>query len=188
MALIMATFFLASAGAGSAYLTVSEVFPMETRALAIAFFYAIGTAIGGSSGPLLFGNFIHSGDPAQVATGFLIGAGAMALGGIAELMWGVRAEGRSLEAIATPLTAAELDSAPPAVPENERAQKTSCASGSRGARRASGRARAVCAGDPAAAAAITRRDARNRGHGLAHRRSLRSRARPRDRSGGARAR
>jgi MFS family permease len=123
MALIMATFFLASAGASSAYLTVSEVFPMETRALAIAFFYAIGTAIGGISGPLLFGNFIHSGDPAQVATGFLIGAGAMALGGIAELMWGVRAERRSLEAIATPLTATELDSGPPEVPASRRAQE-----------------------------------------------------------------
>jgi MFS family permease len=105
MALIMATFFLASAGASSAYLTVSEIFPMETRALAIAFFYAIGTAIGGISGPLLFGRFIHSGDASQVATGFLIGAGAMALGGIAELLWGVRAEGRSLESVATPLTA-----------------------------------------------------------------------------------
>jgi MFS family permease len=115
MALIMATFFLASAGASSAYLTVSEVFPMETRALAIAFFYAIGTAIGGISGPLLFGKFIHSGDPAQVATGFLIGAAAMALGGVAELLWGVRAEGRSLEAIARPLTA----TGDPGEPEDE---------------------------------------------------------------------
>ncbi|MDX6692221.1 MAG: hypothetical protein QOG15_3678 [Solirubrobacteraceae bacterium] len=120
MAFILATFFLASAGASSAYLTVSEVFPMETRALAIAFFYAIGTAIGGISGPLLFGTFIHSGDPAQVATGFLIGASAMALGGIAELLWGVRAEGRSLEAIATPLTATEVASGRPGVPEARR--------------------------------------------------------------------
>jgi MFS family permease len=123
MALILATFFLASAGASSAYLTVSEVFPMETRALAIAFFYAIGTAIGGISGPLLFGSFIHSGDPAQVATGFLIGAAAMALGGVAELMWGVRAERQSLEAIATPLTATELDSGLPEIPESRRAQE-----------------------------------------------------------------
>jgi MFS family permease len=106
MALIMATFFLASAGASSAYLTVSEVFPMETRALAIALFYAVGTAVGGISGPLLFGQFIHSGSAAQVATGFLIGAAAMALGGIAELRYGVRAERRSLEDIATPLSAA----------------------------------------------------------------------------------
>ena len=55
MALLLATFFLASAGASSAYLTVSEIFPMETRALAIAFFYAIGTAVGGITGPFLFG-------------------------------------------------------------------------------------------------------------------------------------
>ncbi|HEY0346047.1 MAG TPA: MFS transporter [Solirubrobacteraceae bacterium] len=109
MALIMATFFLASAGASSAYLTVSEVFPMETRALAIALFYAVGTAVGGISGPLLFGQFIHSGSATQVATGFLIGAAAMALGGLAELRYGVRAEGRSLEDIATPLSAADVD-------------------------------------------------------------------------------
>ena len=156
MALIMATFFLASAGASSAYLTVSEVFPMETRALAIAFFYAVGTAIGGISGPLLFGHFVHSGDPAQVATGFLIGAGAMALGGVAELLWGVRAERRSLEAIATPLTATELDSGPPEYPRASARTRTSCASASPGAGRASVRARAVCARGPAAAAAITR--------------------------------
>jgi MFS family permease len=101
----MAAFFFASAGASSAYLTVSEIFPMETRALAIAFFYALGTAVGGITGPLLFGHFIHSGSLHQVATGFLIGAVAMALGGIAELLFGVRAEGRPLEEIATPLSA-----------------------------------------------------------------------------------
>jgi MFS family permease len=109
MALVLGAFFLASAGASSAYLTVSEIFPMETRALAIALFYAVGTAIGGISGPLLFGQFIHSGNPDQVATGFFIGAGAMALGGIAELLFGVRAEGKSLEDIATPLSAEQAD-------------------------------------------------------------------------------
>lgn len=109
MALVVAAFFLASAGASSAYLTVSEVFPMETRALAIALFYAVGTAVGGISGPLLFGHFIHSGSADQVATGFLIGAGAMAVGGVVELLCGVRAEGRSLEHIATPLTAEEAE-------------------------------------------------------------------------------
>jgi MFS family permease len=109
MALVLGAFFLASAGASSAYLTVSEIFPMETRALAIALFYAVGTAIGGISGPLLFGQFIHSGNPEQVATGFFIGAGAMALGGITELLFGVRAEGRSLEDIATPLSAEQAD-------------------------------------------------------------------------------
>jgi MFS family permease len=105
MALVLAAFFFASAGASSAYLTVSEIFPMETRALSIALFYAVGTAVGGISGPLFFGHFIHSGSLDQVATGFFIGAGAMAVGGIAELLFGVRAEGRSLEAIATPLAA-----------------------------------------------------------------------------------
>jgi MFS family permease len=107
MVLLLMAFFLASAGASSAYLTVSEVFPMETRALAIALFYAVGTGAGGIAGPLLFGNFIHSGNPDLVALGFFIGAAAMALGGIAELFFGVRAEQRSLEDIATPLTAEE---------------------------------------------------------------------------------
>jgi hypothetical protein len=111
MAIVVATFFFASAGASAAYLTVSEIFPMETRALAIALFYAVGTAVGGISGPLLFGQFIHSGSADQVATGFLIGAGAMALGGIAELFLGVRAEGRSLESVAKPLTAEEAEAA-----------------------------------------------------------------------------
>jgi MFS family permease len=109
IALVCVTFFFASAGASSAYLTVSEVFPLETRALAIAFFFAVGTAIGGITGPALFGQFIHSGSADQVATGFLIGAAVMALGGIAELLWGVRAEQRSLEQIARPLTAEEFD-------------------------------------------------------------------------------
>jgi MFS family permease len=109
MALIMGTFFLASAGASSAYLTVSEVFPMETRALAIALFYAVGTAVGGITGPVLFGQMIHTGDPDMVALAFYIGAFAMALGGVAELLFGVRAEQQSLENIARPLTAVEAD-------------------------------------------------------------------------------
>jgi MFS family permease len=106
IALVCATFFLASAGASAAYLTVSEIFPMETRALAIAFFYAVGTAAGGIAGPLLFGRFIDSGHRSQLAIGFFIGAGAMALGGLAELLWGVPAEQKALESIAEPLTAA----------------------------------------------------------------------------------
>ena len=81
MALLLATFFLASAGASSAYLTVSEIFPMETRALAIAFFYAIGTAVGGITGPFLFGKMIESGEKSQVAIAFFIGAGVMASAG-----------------------------------------------------------------------------------------------------------
>jgi MFS family permease len=113
IALVAVTFFVASAGASSAYLTVSEVFPLETRALAIAFFFAIGTALGGITGPAIFGQLIHSGDVDQVATGFFIGAAVMALGGVAELFFGVRAEQQSLENIARPLSAEEVDGRPP---------------------------------------------------------------------------
>jgi MFS family permease len=116
IALVAVTFFFASAGASSAYLTVSEVFPMETRALAIALFFAVGTAVGGITGPALFGHFIHSGNVHLVAVGFFIGAGAMALGGIAELIFGVRAEQQSLERIARPLTAEEADGWPGGAP------------------------------------------------------------------------
>ncbi|HEY1479628.1 MAG TPA: MFS transporter [Gaiellales bacterium] len=107
IALVGVTFFLASAGASSAYLTVSEIFPMETRALAIAFFYAVGTAVGGITGPLLFGHLIDSGHRGELAVGFVIGAIVMAIGGIAELFFGVDAEGESLESIAEPLTATD---------------------------------------------------------------------------------
>ncbi|MEU0528993.1 MFS transporter [Amycolatopsis tolypomycina] len=107
LALIVGTFFLASAGASAAYLTVSEIFPMETRALAIAFFYAVGTGLGGIAGPLLFGRLIDSGDRGLVAVAFGVGAVAMALGGVAELAFGVRAERAGLESIAKPLTADE---------------------------------------------------------------------------------
>ncbi|WP_197029010.1 MFS transporter [Blastococcus sp. URHD0036] len=107
--LLSVTFFLASSGASAAYLTVSEIFPMETRALAIAFFYAVGTGLGGIVGPLLFGRLIESGDPEALMTGFFIAAGVMALGGIAELAFGVKAENASLESIAEPLTAEDGD-------------------------------------------------------------------------------
>ena len=109
MAFLLVTFFLASAGASSAYLTVSEIFPMETRALAIAFFYAIGTAVGGITGPFLFGKMIESGEESQVAIAFFIGAGVMALGGVVELLFGVKAEQQELEGIAKPLTAEEAE-------------------------------------------------------------------------------
>jgi MFS family permease len=103
------TFFFASAGASAAYLTASEVFPMETRALCIAFFYAIGTAAGGITGPLLFGWLIDKAVPTQdltlINTGYLIGAALMIIGGITEIILGVRAEGQSLEDVAKPLTA-----------------------------------------------------------------------------------
>jgi MFS family permease len=101
-------FFFASAGASAAYLTASEVFPMETRALCIAFFYAIGTAAGGISGPLLFGWLIDQAsadkDITGIAIGYFIGAVLMIGAGIVEAFLGVKAEGRSLESIAQPLT------------------------------------------------------------------------------------
>src|SRR5581483_4197168 len=109
-ALIFVTFFLASAGASAAYLTVSEIFPMETRALAIAFFYAVGTGIGGIVGPLLFGHLIATNSRGWVFAAFMIGAGVMALGGVAEIFLGVRAEQTPLEDIAKPLTAEEAES------------------------------------------------------------------------------
>ena len=104
-------FFLASSGASAAYLTVSEIFPMETRALAIAFFYAVGTAVGGITGPLLFGAVIETGDRGLVAISFLIGAAVMAVGGVVEVFFGVKAEGQNLEDLAAPLTTAEEKSA-----------------------------------------------------------------------------
>jgi len=82
---------------------------METRALSIAFFYAAGTAAGGIAGPLLFGHLIATGRQDQVAIGFFIGAGVMAIGGIAELLFGVKAEQEGLEKIAKPLTAEEAE-------------------------------------------------------------------------------
>jgi MFS family permease len=102
-------FFLASAGASAAYLTVSEIFPMETRALAIAFFYAVGTAIGGITGPLLFGQLINSGQRGLVVWSFLIGAAVMAIAGLIELWLGVAAEQRPLEELALPLTVADAE-------------------------------------------------------------------------------
>ena len=103
-------FFFASAGASAAYLTASEVFPMETRALCIAFFYAIGTAAGGIAGPLLFGKLIEDATAggegiSAIALGYYIGAALMIAGGIVAAFLGVKAEGRSLESIAQPLTA-----------------------------------------------------------------------------------
>jgi MFS family permease len=99
--------FFASAGASSAYLTVSEIFPMETRALAIAFFYAIGTAAGGITGPLLFADLVGTGEVGDTVLAFTIGAIVMIAAGLVEAGLGVKAERRSLEDIATPLTASE---------------------------------------------------------------------------------
>jgi MFS family permease len=97
-------FFFASAGASSAYLTVSEIFPMETRAMAIAFFYAVGTGLGGIIGPILFGKFIEQGRH-QVVIGYYIGAGLMIAAGLVAMFLAVNAEQQSLEDVAEPLSA-----------------------------------------------------------------------------------
>jgi MFS family permease len=98
-------FFFASAGASAAYLTVSEIFPMETRALAIAFFYAVGTAAGGITGPLLFGKLVESEEPGQVFWGYMLGAVLMIAAGIVQALLGIEAARKDLEQIATPLSA-----------------------------------------------------------------------------------
>ena len=119
----MVIFFFASAGASAAYLTASEIFPMETRALCIAFFYAIGTAAGGIAGPLYFGSLIDnataSGDITGIAPGYYVGGALMVLGGVVAIFLGVHAEQKSLESIATPLTAE--DDAPSGEDKNEAA-------------------------------------------------------------------
>ncbi|MFI9595685.1 MFS transporter [Nonomuraea sp. NPDC052265] len=101
-----AVLFVASAGASAAYLTVSEIFPMETRAMAIAFFFAIGTAAGGIAGPLVFASLVESGAPGDTALAFAVGAIVMIVAGLVELVFGVKAERKGLEEIAAPLTAA----------------------------------------------------------------------------------
>jgi MFS family permease len=100
---LCAAFFFASAGASAGYLTVSEVFPMEIRAMAIAFFYAVATALGGITGPLLFSRLVES--TGKLTVGFLVAAGLMLLAAVVEAFMGVDAEQESLEDIATPLTA-----------------------------------------------------------------------------------
>jgi MFS family permease len=97
-------FFFASAAASAAYLTVSESFPLETRALAIAFFYAVGTALGGVAAPSIFGALIGSGERGAVFLGYLLGAALMIGAAMVELAIGVKAERQPLEAVARPLS------------------------------------------------------------------------------------
>ncbi len=96
-------FFVASSAASAAFLTVSEIFPLEIRALAIAIFYAIGTLIGGVGAPLLFGNLIASGSKMEVGYGYLLGGLLMIAGSICEMLIGVEAAGKSLESISKPI-------------------------------------------------------------------------------------
>ncbi|MDF3982363.1 MFS transporter [Luteibacter sp. PPL201] len=96
-------FFFASAAASSAYLTVSESFPLELRALAIALFYAFGTALGGVVGPWLFGSLIGTGERSSIGWGYALGAALMIIGALAAACLGIAAERRSLEDVAAPL-------------------------------------------------------------------------------------
>ena len=103
-ALWTVNFFFASAGASAAYLTVGESFPLEVRARAIAIFYAFGTALGGIGGPLLFGALIDTGTRGNILWGYLLGAALMLTGAAVEAWLGIRAEGRTLEDVAAPLS------------------------------------------------------------------------------------
>jgi MFS family permease len=98
------TFFSASAAASAGYLTVSEIFPLEMRALAIALFYAIGTAVGGLGAPVLFGWLIETGRADALVYGYVAGAALMLLAAAAELAIGVDSERKSLEDVASPLS------------------------------------------------------------------------------------
>jgi len=94
-----AVFFVASAAASSAYLTVSELFPVELRGMAIALFYAVGTATGGVAAPALFGALLETGSRERVFLGYVVGAALMAAAGVVAAVLGVAAERKSLEAI-----------------------------------------------------------------------------------------
>jgi MFS family permease len=100
-------FFFASAAASSAYLTVSETFPLEIRALAIAVFYAVGTGVGGVVGPMLFGALIDTGSRASLFGGYLLGAVLMVLAAAVMWRWGIAAERKPLEEVARPLAFTE---------------------------------------------------------------------------------
>jgi MFS family permease len=104
-ALWTAIFFIASPAASSAYLTVSEIFPLETRGLAIAVFVALGTGAGGVAAPWLFGTLIGTGSRLNVVFGYAAAAILMLAAAVIEVIWGVAAERQSLEKIAEPLSA-----------------------------------------------------------------------------------
>ena len=101
-------FFAASAAASSAYLTVSEIFPLEIRAMAIAIFYAVGTLAGGVGAPVLFGWIIGTGSITALFIGYLVAAALMIFGAVIEAWIGVPAERRSLEHVAAPLSSKGL--------------------------------------------------------------------------------
>jgi MFS family permease len=103
----MLIFFCASPAASAAYLTVSETFPLEVRALAIALFYAVGTAIGGVAGPALFGALIDTGSRDSVFAGYLLGAALMIVAAFIAWRYAIAAERQTLESVARPLAFVE---------------------------------------------------------------------------------
>jgi MFS family permease len=110
-------FFLASAGASSAYLTVSEIFPLELRGQAISFFFAISQLAGGVAAPALFGALIGAGkDPGPLSIGYYAGAAIMFAGGLIAWFFGVNAERKQLEEIAAPLSAVKAASSSSGAP------------------------------------------------------------------------
>jgi MFS family permease len=106
-----ASFFFASAAASSGYLSVSELFPLELRALAIALFYAVGTGTGGLFAPTLFGALIASHDRTDVFLGYAFASALMICAGLLALRLSVAAEGRALEDVAAPLSSVMKDAA-----------------------------------------------------------------------------
>jgi len=102
----MIVFFFASAAASAAYLTVSETFPIEIRALTIAICYAIGTALGGVAAPIVFGKLIESGSLQSIFGGYVFAAILMLVAAIVAARFAVAAERKPLEQVATPLSAA----------------------------------------------------------------------------------
>ncbi len=183
-------FFFASAGASAAYLTVSEIFPMETRAMAIAFFYAVGTAIGGITGPLLFGKLVATKDVDQVFWGYILGASLMVGAGIVQAIIGIEAAQKNLEDVAKPLSAEAAEGAEdeqrPAADAARRAAAGGAASASRAATRALWPQRVghVVVADPAELVTGAARRGHRRRSGRPGRRPARSRT---GRAGAARA-
>ena len=105
-------FFFASAASSSAYLTVSEIFPVEMRGMAIALYYALGTALGGTLAPYIFGRLIETGSRMNLFYGYLAAAGLMAVAVVTTIAFGVKAEGASLESVAAPLSQVANDAEP----------------------------------------------------------------------------
>src|SRR5258707_2622270 len=109
----MVIFFFASPAASAAYLTVSETFPLEVRALAIALFYAVGTGIGGVVGPALFGALIDTGSRNSVFAGYLLGSALMIAAAVIAWRYCIPAERRALETVVPPLAFVEEDEMEP---------------------------------------------------------------------------